>query len=114
VFQAIPSNVAFTPRTNPYTYNCLTGPRFLNLDATISKDFRITEKFRLEMRMNVYNTLNNLNRADPSTSIGPGFGEALYQGAPGGIFGQAGNGGGLASPTSVAGRQLEFGLKLLF
>ena len=114
VFQAIPSNVAFTPRTNPYTYNCLTGPRFLNLDATISKDFRITEKFRLEMRMNVYNAINNLNRADPSTSIGPGFGEALYQGAPGGIFGQAGNGGGLASPTSVAGRQLEFGLKLLF
>lgn len=113
-FQAIPSNVAFTPRTNPYTYGCLTGPGFMNIDATISKSFAITEKFRLEMRMNAYNALNNLNRGDPRTNIGPGFGQALYQGAPGGIFGQAGGGGGLPSPTNVAGRQLEFGLKLLF
>jgi len=114
VFQAIPSNVPFTPRTNPYTYGCLTGPHFLNLDATISKSFRITEKFRLEMRMNAYNAINNLNRGDPITTIGPGFGQALYQGAPGGVFGPQGNGGGLPSPTSVAGRQLELGLKLLF
>ncbi len=67
-----------------------------------------------EMRMNAYNAINNLNRGDPITNIGPGFGQALYQGAPGGIFGQQENSGGLASPTSVAGRQLEFGLKLLF
>jgi hypothetical protein len=114
VFQPIPSNVAFTPRTNPYTYNCLTGPHFWTVDATVLKSFPITERVRLDLKMNAYNAFNNLNRGDPGTGIGPGFGQALYQGAPGGIFGQAGNGGGLASPTNVQGRQVELGLKLIF
>jgi hypothetical protein len=114
VFSPIPSNVPFTPRSNPYLFDCLTGPSFLNLDSTISKTFNITEKWRLEMRMNAYNALNNLNRGDPSTGFGPTFGQALYQGSPGGVFGQQGNGGGIAHPTNVAGRQLEFGLKLFF
>jgi hypothetical protein len=114
VFQPIPGNVPFTPRTNPYTFDCLTGPRFWNVDATISKTFAITEKYRLEMKMNAYNAFNNLNRGDPGTGFGPTFGKALYQGAPGGIFGMAGNGGGYANPTSVYGRQVELGLKFLF
>ncbi len=115
VFSPVPTNVPFTARTNPYTFPCLNGPHFWNVDSTISKFFNITEKFRIELRMNAYNTFNNLNRADPNLSVGsPLFGTALYQGAPGGIFGQSGNGGGLPAPTSVSGRQLEFGLKLLF
>jgi hypothetical protein len=47
-FQRQPS---YTERTNPVYYAGLTGPRQWNLDATLSKSFRATERFRVELRM---------------------------------------------------------------
>ncbi len=46
--------------------NSFRGPRYLDLDATISKSFGIPNKFlgersQLEFRANVYNLFNNLN-----------------------------------------------------
>jgi hypothetical protein len=64
------------------------------------------------MRMSAYNALNKLNRGDPNTNIySSTFGQALYQGSPGGNFGPSAQGGN--NPTNT-GRQVEFGLKLKF
>jgi hypothetical protein len=98
-------------RSNPLQYGCLTGPKFADLDATLSKDFKITEKIKTELKMNAYNATNRLNRGDPVTDIyNSSFGKALYQGSPGGTFGVQ---GGTYGPGN-SGRQLEFGLKVIF
>jgi hypothetical protein len=90
----------------------LTGPKFFDLDATLSKTVNITERIKMEFKMSAYNATNKLNRGDPDTNIYDStFGQALYQGAPGGNFGPSAQGGN--QPTN-AGRQLEFGLKLRF
>ena len=88
VFQPISSSVPYTLRTNPLQYSCLTGPKYSNLDGTLSKSVAITEKVRMEFRLSAYNALNKLNRGDPDTNIYDStFGKALYQGSPGGNFG---------------------------
>jgi hypothetical protein len=93
-------------------YGCLTGPKYFDVDGTLSKSIAITEKLRLEFKLSAYNALNKLNRADPDTNIYDStFGKALYQGAPGGNFGPSAQGGN--NPVN-AGRQVEFGLKLKF
>ena len=43
-------------------YDCLTSPRFSQLDATLTKDFAVTERVRLELKMAAYNATNSLNR----------------------------------------------------
>jgi hypothetical protein len=61
---------AFTVRTNPVQYSDLVGPRFVNLDATLGKQFRIVERVKFELRMEAYNALNAFTPANPNTSIG--------------------------------------------
>lgn len=66
VFAKLP---AYTPRTNPVTYSGLTGPGFFNLDASLKKSFRVTERFAAELRMDVFNVLNAMTWNDPSTAV---------------------------------------------
>ena len=69
---------AFTVRTNPVQYSDLVGPRFVNLDAVLSKQFRIVERVRFELRMEAYNALNAFTPANPNTSIGSAnFGKTI-------------------------------------
>lgn len=63
--QAIP----FTPRMNPYQYDGLTGPRFWQLDSTISKNFDLTEKFKLEFRLEGYNLTNSVMPGNPNLTV---------------------------------------------
>jgi len=108
-FAPIPANT-YVLRTNPLQYDCLTGPHFWDLDASLVKDFHITEKFRAELKMTAYNALNNLNRSDPNTDITSStFGQALYQGSPGGTFGSQG-----ATAAYNTGRQVELGFKIIW
>lgn len=109
VFSQVPANT-YVLRSNPKQYDCLRGPTYNWLDSTLTKNFRVTEKLHMEMKMAAYNTLNQLNLGAPSTSISdPNFGKALYQGSPGGTFGAQSQ-----QLANVNGRQLEFGLKILF
>jgi hypothetical protein len=88
---------AFTPRTNPITYGGLTGPGVLQVDATLSKDFRVVERVRANLSMSAFNATNRLNRADTDLGVTSStFAQALRQ--RGNYF----------------GRQLELGLKLAF
>jgi len=111
VFQPISSAIPYTLRTNPLQYGCLTGPMYFDLDGSLSKTFNITERVKTEFKMTAYNALNKLNRGDPDTNIySSTFGQTLYQGAPGGSFGPSGQGGS----NYATGRQVEFGLKIIF
>ena len=94
VFKVLP---AYTPRTNPWQYPDLKGPFFWDIQANLSKSFRITERMRAEFRMAAYNLTNRLNRADPDLVVTSStFGQALRQSA------------------NTVGRQMEYGLKIVF
>jgi hypothetical protein len=60
---------AFTPRTNPLQYPGVTGPRFANLDMTLAKTQRITERFSFELRLEAYNVSNSFMAADPNLNV---------------------------------------------
>jgi hypothetical protein len=69
---------AFTVRTNPVQYSDLVGPRLVNLDMTLGKQFRIVERVKFELRMEAYNALNAFTPAAPNTSIGNvNFGKSI-------------------------------------
>ena len=87
---------AYTPRTNPWQYPDVKGPIYWEVQGTLSKTFRITERVRTELKVAAYNLTNRLNRADPPTTVTSStFGQALRQ-------------------NISNGRQLELGLKILF
>ena len=46
VFSPLP---AYTPRSNPWVYSGLTGPGYFNIDASLVKQFNITERFRFAL-----------------------------------------------------------------
>jgi hypothetical protein len=108
-FSNPPANT-YVLRTNPLQYDCLTGPHFWNLDANLTKAINITERVHAELKMAAYNATNRLNRGDPDTNVlSSTFGQALFQGSPGGTFGAQG-----ATYGNQSGRQVELGLKITF
>ena len=108
-FAPIPANT-YVLRSNPLQYGCLVGPRFWNLDANLTKAINITERIHAELKMAAYNATNRLNRGDPDTNVlSSTFGQALFQGSPGGTFGAQG-----ATFGNQSGRQVEIGLKITF
>jgi hypothetical protein len=71
---------AFTPRLNPWQYSDITGPIFWNTDANLAKSFMITERFRLEFRLEAYNLTNSLMWANPNMTVGNAtFGRSTTQ-----------------------------------
>jgi hypothetical protein len=62
-----------------------TGPGAFNLDASLLKDFHVTERVDLQLRLEALNALNHANFANPNTQQGsPIFGQitGLYSGTP--------------------------------
>lgn len=59
----------FTPRTNPFQYEGVTGPNFWQLDSTLSKNFALTERFKLELRLEGYNLTNSVMPGNPVLSV---------------------------------------------
>lgn len=52
-----------------YPLNTLIGPHFVNLDATIMKQFSITERIKFTLRMDSTNALNHTNLNTPNLDI---------------------------------------------
>jgi Carboxypeptidase regulatory-like domain len=52
-----------------YPINKLYGPRFVNLDASVMKQFAITERFKFTLRMDVTDSLNHTNLGLPNTDV---------------------------------------------
>jgi hypothetical protein len=58
-----------------YTFgNCgpylVRGPHFFNIDAGIHRDFRVTERVKLTLRGELFNSLNHVNFSNPNAQIG--------------------------------------------
>jgi len=79
---------AFTRRTNPLQFSNVRAPRFVNVDATVSKEFPIIpERLRFELRGEGYNLMNSFTGADPDLSpTSANFGKITSQRA--GLFGR--------------------------
>jgi hypothetical protein len=84
-FKVLP---AFTRRANPLQYSDVRGPRYVNIDATLSKEFPIiAERLKFELRGEVYNLFNAFTGANPDLSVTSAtFGRITAQRA--GIFGR--------------------------
>ena len=52
-----------------YPINDLYGPQFVNLDASIMKQFSITERVKFMLRLDTTNTLNHTNLDIPNNAI---------------------------------------------
>jgi len=101
VFAALPGggpdDPASTPRKNPWTYDGLVGPGTSQTDMTLSKSFRLSERFKFEVRVESYNAFNNLNWDNPIVNFNdPNFGKVVNK-RPGYI-----------------GREIQYGFKLSF
>jgi hypothetical protein len=56
---------AFTRRTNPLQWDGFTGPDIRSLDMTLAKEFKLSERFGMELRMEAYNLPNTFVGANP-------------------------------------------------
>jgi len=94
---AFRQSAAFTSRVNPWFYPGIVGPGYKNLDLTLAKFFPITERFRLEFKMEAYNVSNTFDAADPSLNVTSStFGRVVSQ------------------QSGIIGRQFQYNLKLHF
>lgn len=50
--------------------NAVPGPDFWNLDSGLLKDFKLTERFKLQFRAEIFNVLNHPNFENPRNSTG--------------------------------------------
>lgn len=95
-FRQLPD--AFTVRTNPYTYPGLVGPKVWQTDLTMSKSFRLTERFKLEARVEAYNAFNHLNFDNPGLDF-----------TNQDLFGKV-----TRKLVAYTGREVQYGLRLTF
>ncbi len=92
---ALPPNLH--RRDNPWTFPGVEGPGIWQTDMTISKSFRLTERFRLEARAESYNVFNHVNLANPTVD-----------------FTSANFGKVTAKLVAYNGREVQYGLRLVF
>ena len=84
------------------------GPGSVNFDFSLFKEFRVTERYKLQFRSEYFNLTNT-----PTFFLGSGSSSALTcTGTPGGRCTNADF--GTLSTGSATGRQAQIGLKLLF
>ncbi len=79
----------------------IRGFGFWNLDATLSKDFKATERIGATIMFQFVNILNHFVPADPTTSISSptSFGQVTGQ---------------FTTPNGAQARWMEFGLRIRF
>jgi carboxypeptidase family protein len=102
-----PCVAAVPPATLPTCHpgdlgrNSFTGPNFLNTDFSVTKNTKITERFTLQFRSEMFDVFNHPNFGNPVlTTTSSSFGKILSTRFPTGDFGSS--------------RQIQFALKLLF
>jgi hypothetical protein len=84
-------------RDNPWTFPGLFGPGIEQVDMTMSKSFKLTERFRLEARVESYNVFNHVNLANPTVD-----------------FTSANFGKVTAKLVAYNGREVQYGLRFVF
>jgi hypothetical protein len=85
--------------------NDYSGPNLAQLDMTLSKSFRATERLSFEFRADTYNVLNHPNYANPGTVRVTATGTAPQPGVPFSLT----NVGSFGQLTSTVGNQVGIG-----
>jgi len=57
--------------------NTFRGPKLFNIDASVFKDFAVTEKVKAQLQFQFYNVLNHLNLDLPNTQVDSSSGGAI-------------------------------------
>ena len=92
---AVPRNADGTYRYGNLERNSLLGPGYFNLDAGLTRDFRLGSTRRLQLRWEVFNVTNHPSYGLPNANLdSPDF--------------------GTIRTTVSAPRQMQFGMKLIF
>ncbi len=94
--------------------NALRGPSFAQVDLSLSKNTRLSEKTSLVLRMDVFNIFNKVNFADPSGGLIQGDVNTLTGTA---FFGQSTStvGNQLGGLLGAGGpRQIQLSLRFIF
>lgn len=65
-FAALPS---YTERTAPRNFPGITAPVFWNVDASLGKSFTLTDRWKVQLRMEAYNLTNSIRFASPNASF---------------------------------------------
>jgi hypothetical protein len=88
---------AFTPRSNPWTFDGLNGPSVFLADMTLTKGISFTSRYKLEARLEAYNLLNATVWDMPDTNISSAnFGKVTRKRVDG------------------TGREIQVGLRFVF
>jgi hypothetical protein len=96
------SFIANTPGTyGSQVKGSFSGPSYVDIDMSISRNFPIHERLYLQFRAEYFNILNHTNFGDPNTTLGSTFGQ---------ITGTAPQLGAAANDPRIA----QFSLKLNF
>jgi len=102
----VPPSTAIDPTTCHFGdlgRNALIGPGFSNTDFSVVKDTKLTERFNLQFRAEMFDVFNQANFGNPNLTFVPGstnFGVIRNTRFPTGDFGSS--------------RQIQFALKLQF
>jgi len=81
--------------------NVVIGPGFYNTDCSIMKNTELSEKIRIQFRIEVFDLFNHANFGQPGSVVGtPGFGRITNTRFPTGESGSS--------------RQMQLGIKLIF
>jgi hypothetical protein len=75
--------------------NIISAPGVVNLDTTLSRTFKLSERLTLDFRTEFFNILNEAHFAAPNMTV------------------DIANGGTISS-TDTSARQIQFGMKLIF
>jgi len=78
----------------------LRGPGLAELDLSLFKNFRVSERIGLQFRAECFNLLNHSNLGSPNPIVFTG--------------GAVSSSAGLITTTTTTSRQIQFGLKLIF
>jgi hypothetical protein len=92
---ALPPNLH--KRDNPWTFPGVEGPGIAQIDMTISKSFKLSERFTPEARGEAYNAFNHTNFANPTVD-----------------FTSANFGKITTKLVAYNGREVQYGLRLKF
>ncbi|MGA2508767.1 MAG: hypothetical protein ABSG27_00940, partial [Candidatus Acidiferrales bacterium] len=87
----------------------LTGPGLLDLDFSVIKQTKITEKLNAELRAEFFNILNHTNLGQPATGVFAGSRGVLPD--PSAYISAT---AAAITSTSTTSRQIQFALKLTF
>jgi outer membrane receptor protein involved in Fe transport len=97
--------------------NSLVGPRFVNADLSLAKEFGIRENLKLEFRADAYNIFNHLSAGNPDANVGVTchFAGGLPPCTGAGDFQEpADKGVGKITYTTNGARVVQLGTKVIF